>query len=367
MSDFGIKSETFALVMAGGKGTRFWPESTESKPKQYLSLLGEKSLLKQTIDRLDGFAPCENTFVVTVKDQEGLIKDNMKGRLPTQNVIFEPSGRNTAPCILLSLAELLDRGASPEDAVVIMPSDHVILNESGFKTTLEKATHQAVKYDSIVVIGIQPHFPHTGYGYIEKGEKRGEEQLNLYKVRSFKEKPSKEKAIDYLKSGQYFWNAGLFISKIGVLLEEFKAHANSSYSYFSEIQKLLKNRESIEKTYLNLQSQSIDYAVMEKSQRVMVVPAEFDWSDLGSWEALEEVLSPEDGNTLVKVEGHYVNEAEGNIVFAPGKFVSLVGVKDLVVVSNEKVLMVMPKSDSQKVKEIVDDLKVREEPYRELL
>ena len=176
MSDFEKKSETFALIMAGGKGTRFWPESTESKPKQYLSLLGDKSLLKQTIDRLDGFAPCENTFVVTVKDQEGLIKDNMKGRLPTQNVIFEPSGRNTAPCILLSLAELLDRGASPEDTVVIMPSDHVILNESGFKTTLEKATHQAVKYDSIVVIGIQPHFPHTGYGYIEKGEKRGEEQ-----------------------------------------------------------------------------------------------------------------------------------------------------------------------------------------------
>ena len=367
MSDFADKSKTFALIMAGGKGTRFWPESTERKPKQYLNLLGEKSLLKQTIDRLDGFAPSENTFVVTVKDQEDLIKKNMNGKVPVQNIIFEPSGRNTAPCILLSLAELLEKGASPEDVVVIMPSDHVILNESGFRATLEKGTHQAIKHNAITVIGIQPNFPHTGYGYIEKGEKKGEENCNLYTVNSFKEKPSKEKAIEYLKSGQYFWNAGLFISKIGVLLEEFKTHALTTYSHFSEIQKLLKKRESIEGIYKLLQSESIDYAVMEKSQRVMVIPAEFDWSDLGSWEALEEVLSPKDGNTLVKVEGHYCKEAEGNIIFAPGKFVSLVGVKDLVVVSNEKVLMVMPKSDSQKVKEIVDALKKDEKPYKELL
>ncbi len=366
MSDFAEKSKTFALIMAGGKGTRFWPESTERKPKQYLNLLGDKSLLKQTIDRLDGFASPENVFVVTVKDQEGLIKKNMEGKVPAQNIVFEPSGRNTAPCILLSLAELLEKGASKDDVVAIMPSDHVILNELGFRATLEKAAHQAIKHDSIVVIGIQPHFPHTGYGYIERGEKK-EEHCSIYKVQSFKEKPSKEKALDYLKSGQYFWNAGLFISKIGILLEEFKTHASNTYSYFSEIQKLLKKQESIGETYSKLQSESIDYAVMEKSQRVMVIPAEFDWSDLGSWEALEEVLSPEDGNTLVKVEGHYVKEAEGNIIFAPGKFVSLIGVKDLVVVSNEKVLMVMPKSDSQKVKEIVDALKEHDRPYQELL
>ena len=367
MSDVKEKMKTYALIMAGGKGTRFWPESTERKPKQYLNLLGDKSLLKQTIDRLEGFTEPKNAFVVTVKTQEGLIKKDMEGKLPVSNIVFEPSGRNTAPCILLSLAELLEKGASLDDVVTIMPSDHVILNEKGFRATLEKATYQSIKHNSIVVIGIQPHFPHTGYGYIEKGEKKEDENGDLFKVQSFKEKPSKEKAIDYLKSGQYFWNAGLFISKIGVLLDEFKKHAPAIYSYFSEIQKLLKKRESIDSTYSLLKSESIDYAVMEKSQRVMVVPAEFDWSDLGSWEALEEVLSPEDGNTLVKVEGHYFNEAEGNIIYAPGKFVSLIGVKDLVVVSNEKVLMVMPKEDSQKVKEIVDALKKNDKPYKELL
>ena len=177
MSDVKEKLKTFALIMAGGKGTRFWPESTERKPKQYLNLLGEKSLLKQTIDRLEGFTDSKNAFVVTVKDQEGLIKKDMEGKLPASNIVFEPSGRNTAPCILLSLAELLEKGASLDDVVTIMPSDHVILNERGFRATLEKATYQSTKHSSIVVIGIQPHFPHTGYGYIEKGEKKEDESL----------------------------------------------------------------------------------------------------------------------------------------------------------------------------------------------
>ena len=171
--------------------------------------------------------------------------------------------------------------------------------------------------------------------------RRREVEGDLFQVSSF-EKPTKEKALDYLKSGQYFWNAGLFISKIGVLLDEFKAHAPMTYSCLPELQNLLKAGECLKEAYSKLPKDSIDYAVMEKSKRVMVVPAGFDWNDLGSWDALEEVLTPEDGNTFVKGEGHYFKEAEGNIVFAPGKFVSLVGVKDLVVVSNEKVLMVMP-------------------------
>lgn len=360
MSDDAAFNKSFFLIMAGGKGTRFWPESTEKKPKQYLNLLGKGSLLEQTVSRLEGLIPLEDTFVVTVKDQEELAT---KSTINLKNLIFEPSGRNTAPCILLSLAELVARGAGTDDVVSIVPSDHVILNKGGFQDTLKMASSVAFEKGEIVVIGIRPHFPHTGYGYIESGEKQS---TSCFKVESFKEKPTKEKAFEYLSEGNYFWNAGMFISKIGVLLEEFAQHAPEVYKFFPELRDAIEKNEDVATVYEKIPKNSIDYAVMEKSKKVSVVPALFDWNDLGSWDALEDVVKAQEGNTFVKGEGHYFKEAKGNIVFAPGKFVSLVGVNDLVVVSNEKVLMVLPKSDSQKVKSIVEDLK-KENPSNDLL
>jgi len=239
----------------------------------------------------------------------------------------------------------------------------VILNKGGFQDTLKMASSVAFEKGEIVVIGIRPHFPHTGYGYIESGEKQS---TSCFKVESFKEKPTKEKAFEYLSEGNYFWNAGMFISKIGVLLEEFAQHAPEVYKFFPELRDAIEKNEDVATVYEKIPKNSIDYAVMEKSKKVSVVPALFDWNDLGSWDALEDVVKSQEGNTFVKGEGHYFKEAKGNIVFAPGKFVSLVGVNDLVVVSNEKVLMVLPKSDSQKVKSIVEDLK-KENPSNDLL
>ncbi|MFI5391866.1 MAG: mannose-1-phosphate guanylyltransferase [Bacteriovoracales bacterium] len=348
-----MQNQFFCLVMAGGKGTRFWPESTSKKPKQYLSFLGNKSLLTSSLIRVEGLIPKENRYVVTLKEQEKYAMECSKGLCAKDGLIFEPSGRNTAPCILLALAYLLDKGASPNDVVAIIPSDHVILNENGFRNTLNKCFEVAVSQNTIVTIGITPNFPHTGYGYIQKGERKGE----AFKVAAFKEKPNIETAKDYLASGNYFWNAGIFISKIQTLLDEFKSLAPDMYKHFKDLK---GNPQNLKNIYDLIPSDSIDYAIMEKSEKVMVIPASFDWNDLGSWEALEALIPSTEGNTMVKCKSYYLENSKGNIVYAPNQLVSILGVNDLIVVSNEKALMILPKAESQKVKNIVEFLKKEE-------
>lgn len=340
----------YTLVMAGGQGTRFWPESTREKPKQYLKLLGDESLLEQALKRFEGLVSVDNRFIVTVKEQDTLVKESLNDNANAENIIFEPSGRNTGPCILLSLASLIARGASKQDVVAIVPSDHVILNTKGFQNTIERARELAIENKVIVTIGIRPNFPHTGYGYIQKGESIAQ---GSFKVQQFKEKPNAEIAREYISTGNYFWNAGMFVAPIGVLMEEFEEHSPEMFKYFGKLQ---SNLDSPAETYNQIPKDSIDYAVMEKSQKVMVTEALFDWNDLGSWDALESVIEPVQNNTLVKCDGSYLDNASGNIVFTPGKFVGLVNVNDLIVISNDKAVVVLPKSDSQKVKQIVESL-----------
>lgn len=343
----------FCLVMAGGKGTRFWPESTSKKPKQYLSLVGEENLLRKTLKRFDGLVPSENRYVITVEEQKALAQDASAGLLNNDGIIFEPCGRNTAPCILLSLAHLISHGASLEDVIAIVPSDHVILNEEGFRKSIGVARNLAHKHKKIVTIGVTPNFPHTGYGYIQRGDELDEGMV----VQEFKEKPSYDVAKDYVSSGQYFWNAGMFVAPIGTLLDEYKKCSPDIYNYFEKIRENIKDSGKLSSLYGEIPSDSIDYAVMEKSKEVMVYPAQFDWNDLGSWEALESVIEKTKENTLVNHQEAYISESKGNIVFAPGKFVSLININDLVIVSNDKALMVLPKKDCQKVKDIVTFLK----------
>ena len=211
-----MTDELTCLVMAGGRGTRFWPESTSKRPKQYLNLMGDQSLLADTLDRFEGLVPAAKRYVVTVKEQEELALKSSENKINEKGLIFEPSGRNTAPCILLALAFLLKNG-TPEDApIAIVPSDHVILNKDGFKETLKIAAELSLLNQSIVTIGIVPNFPHTGYGYIQKGDVDGAG----HKVEAFKEKPKASLAKEYIKSGQYLWNAGMFVSTIKVFKEE---------------------------------------------------------------------------------------------------------------------------------------------------
>ena len=350
-------SHLYCMVMAGGKGTRFWPESTSKRPKQYLSLVSEQSLLAETLDRFDGLVESDKRFIVTVKEQAELADSNSQGKVGSKGLIFEPSGRNTAPCILLGLVQLKELGASDEDIVAIVPADHVILNKNGFQGTIKKAAELAASKNKIVTIGITPNFPHTGYGYIQKGEEVLEASFD---VAEFKEKPNVETAKEYVASGQYLWNAGMFMGKIGVLMQEFEKHASEIFAFASGLKENLSNFEKLTEVYNQIPSDSIDYAIMEKSSEVMVVPAQFDWNDLGSWDALESVIEKKDENIIASARDFYGQNAKGNIVFAPDKFVSLVNVDDLIVVSNENAVVVLPKSDSQEVKKIVGHIKTQD-------
>lgn len=343
----------YCLIMAGGKGTRFWPESTQAKPKQYLNLASSKTLLSETIDRFDSLIAKDRRFIVTIKEQETLCHESSQGRIAKDGIIFEPSGRNTGPCILMSIATLMSKGLGPDDVIAIVPSDHVILNSEGFHNTMRRAAEFSVSNQNIVTIGITPHFPHTGFGYIEKGDLvEGE----AFRVSRFKEKPHFELAKEYIKSGKYLWNAGMFVAPIKILLEEFKTHAPDMYVHFEELKASVNDPAKLKTVYEKIPSDSIDYCIMEKSKRVSVVPATFDWNDMGSWDALSSVIEETHGNTLVKADGAFFLNSADNVVFAPDRYVAMINMDKHIVVVNDKVVLVAPVADSQEIKKVVEHL-----------
>ena len=343
--------------MAGGQGTRFWPSSVSKKPKQYLPLISDKPLLEETLLRFDELVGAQDRYVITVKAQEQLVKESAGSRIGSEGIIFEPSGRNTGPCILLSLASLMANGAKESDVVAIVPSDHVILNHNGFRDTIKKAAEFSVGLSKIVIIGIKPNFPNTGFGYIHRGEEIRDGSFN---VKAFKEKPDTETAKNYVASGEYFWNAGMFVGTIERLLKEFESCAPEMFSHYEDLKNNANDFEKTGEIYDRIPKDSIDYAIMEKSKEVMVVPAEFDWNDLGSWDALESVLDKKDENFTGQAKGTFFQDAKDNIVFAPDKFVSLIDVNGLVVVVAEDNVLVVPKEKAQEVKKAVEFLKTQD-------
>ncbi len=339
--------------MAGGRGTRFWPESTSKRPKQYLKLFSNNSLLKETLLRFDGMILPEQRYIVTVKEQESMAHMEADGEIGENNLIIEPAGRNTAPCILLSIASLIKNGAGLDDLMVIVPADHVILNTRGFLATLGDSLDFIRSKDTLVTIGIPPTFPHTGYGYIQKGEAILNE---VYSVLKFREKPNFETAKAYLKTGHYLWNAGIFVGRIGRFLAEFKKHAPEIYGFYNALQESISSFQKTSDIYNQIPKNSIDFAVMEKSDQMSVIPARFDWNDLGSWDALEGVVEKKNQNIFAAIKDAYVSNSAGNIVFAPNKFATLIDVNDLIIVCNEKNVMVISKEKAQKVKDVVEYL-----------
>lgn len=349
MSDSKVR----CLVMAGGRGTRLWPESTHKKPKQYLNLVGTGTLLSQTLERFDSIVDIAHRYIVTTKDQKEIALSCSKDLINQDALIYEPAGRNTGPCILLSLAHIEAAGAHDDDIVAIMPSDHVILDSKGFKKSFNEAVELSRDSKTITTIGIKPHFPHTGYGYIKRGDVLGKG----FSVQDFKEKPNFETAKSYVATGEYFWNAGMFMASLKTFKEEFQKHSPEMFKFYEDLKKNINDEEKLFETYSQIPEDSIDYAIMEKSDRVSVIQSSFDWNDLGSWEALEQVIEKEDGNTVVNAKSVYLKDSQGNVIYAPGKFVSLVNVNNMVVVSNDKTVMIIPKEDAQRVKEVVAHLK----------
>ena len=348
------RPELYAVVMAGGSGTRFWPASRRARPKQFLPVWGGRPMIAETCARLAGLVPWERILVVTAESQTELVRAALP-ELPRANILAEPAARNTAPCVAFAAEEV---AKSARDAVqVVLPSDHVIHPTSAFQATLVAAAEEAAAADALVIFGVKPDHPATGYGYIEAGaqtEKRG--AIPVHAVARFVEKPPRARAEEFLASGRHFWNSGMFVWRTSAIQAALRAHAPQIAQGFARV----RAGEALARVYPELPSVAIDVAVLEKAANVRMLPIDYSWSDVGSWAALPE-LHPRDpdGNFPVLAQDARLiaEDSSGCLAYAEGdEIIALVGVKDLVVVRAGNATLVCPRERAQDVKRIVERL-----------
>jgi mannose-1-phosphate guanylyltransferase len=338
------------LIMAGGKGERFWPLSTDDKPKQFLNLLGEDTMIQMTVKRLEGLIPIERIFVVTAERYVGLVKEQLPN-LPGENIIVEPVGRNTAPCIALSAFYINKRMG--DVTIAVLPSDHLIKDEEKFRQVLNSA-YEFVnkKQDAIVTLGIKPDRPETGYGYIKALYEI--EKINnnsIYKVERFVEKPDKETAERYLNEGTYLWNGGMFIWKASTILKCTNQYLPQTFEVLAEIAAADENFEEVLKQkYEEVENISVDYGIMEKSNNIYVIPCDFGWDDVGSWTSLERYRE-KDENGNVANQNCIAKDSSGNIIMASKKVI-LNGIENIIVVETDDYIMISSKDRAHEIKEI---------------
>ncbi len=349
-----MNSNYFAILMAGGVGSRFWPVSTAKNPKQFQDILGSgETMIQTTFKRLLGIIPQENIFILTHKNYGVVVKQQLP-ELSMEQIVLEPEMRNTAPSVLLGALKI--RQKNKNAVIVVAPSDHWIDNQEKFQNDLKLGFDAVEKENKLLTLGIKPTSPKTGYGYLEFNK---DDTNPVKKVLKFIEKPSLEKAEELLKEGNYVWNAGIFIWSAVYIIDCYKEYLPEMYKIFecgSDIWNTLEESEFIEMNYARVNKISIDYGIMEKSDKVFVIPATFEWNDLGTWRSLQEEL-PSDtyGNTVVNVQLLPI-EAEGNIISAlRNKTVIVEGLKDYIIVENDEVLLIVPKKNEQMIKEIRAD------------
>ncbi len=346
-----------AVIMAGGKGERFWPRSRRSMPKQFLSLTDDgKTMIQHTVERINSLVNIEDVFVVTNKDYEGLVKEQLDG-IPSENVLLEPMAKNTAPCVGLAAAHIKKKY---EDAVMlVLPSDHLIKFNGIFINTLKEAIQVAEQEENMVTIGITPNYPETGYGYINFGEAK-EDANNVYQVERFVEKPNLELAKSYLNSGKYLWNSGMFVWKASTILTQFEKYLPKMYEGLIRIEESIHtdNEEVVlQKEFSEFQSESIDYGIMEKANNIYTLPGSFGWDDVGSWLALERFNSSnEDGNV---VQGNVISiNTKNAIIQGSEKLIATIGIENLIIVDTEDAMLICAKDSTQDVKKVIENLKI---------
>ena len=339
--------------MAGGVGTRFWPFSRTHNPKQFHDVLGTgKTLLQQTAERFEGICPPENIYIVTNQDYKALCQQQLPF-LKDEQILLEPARRNTAPCIAYACYKIAVR--NPQANIVVAPADHIILKEKIFQDKIQIALHATATSGKLVTLGIQPSRPDTGYGYIQFDEEMQEE---VKKVKRFAEKPPLPMAVQFLESGEYVWNAGIFVWNVQTILANFKQFAPDLDEIFAEGTPFYYTENEpdfIKKAYSLCKSDSIDYAVMEKAKDVFVVLSDFGWSDLGTWKSLYEV-SPRDENENA-VDGNVMLYNTKNCIIKTPKnrLVAINGLEGFIVAEYDNVLLICKKEDEQKVKDFVAD------------
>ncbi len=348
----------YAVIMAGGAGTRFWPKSTEAKPKQFLALFGEKTMLQSTVDRVKPLIPLERILVVTNERYVDLVSDQLPD-LPSDNIIGEPIGRNTAPCVAAA-ATLIDR-RDEKTAMAVLPADHLIENEKAFLNVLKQGAKKALQSDSLITIGIQPQHAETGYGYIEFEQEEGSSNSEARKVVQFREKPNKPTARNFLDAGNFLWNSGMFIWKSSTILDQFKQHLPKVYKQAETLRTKAgsnSQKEAINTFYHACPSISIDYGIMEKSEVVFVIPASFGWNDVGDWKALYALSKKDERENAVQAEFTAIENSNNNLIHSQsGKIIALSGVDNLAVVETENAMLICNLDEAQGVKQVVNQLR----------
>ncbi|MDP6380715.1 MAG: mannose-1-phosphate guanylyltransferase [Phycisphaerae bacterium] len=349
-----------AVIMAGGKGTRFWPLSRQKRPKQFLNLVGAKSMLAQTLERIQPLVARDGICVSTSHQLLGEARKIAGSSVPRKNWILEPVGRNTAPCLALAAFKLHKR--DPDAVMICLPADHLIKPKRKFHATLRRAAQLARANDALVLLGIEPQFPSTGFGYIRRGEsiklaggKRG------YRVKAFIEKPPLAKAKKMVAAGDCYWNSGIFVWKAAVFLEEVERYLPKHFETLQKVTPLLntpKEEKALKRAFAKMESISVDYGIMQRSRKSAMIPADFEWDDVGNWVAASRYW-PRDANQNAVVGQFYGKDVQRAAVYTTnsGKLVAVVGLKDIVIVDTDDALLVFPSKDSQKIRDLVEDLR----------
>jgi mannose-1-phosphate guanylyltransferase len=361
-----MKFHHYAVIMAGGRGTRFWPLSRSHRPKHLLKVLSEKSLIRETADRLLPLFGPQSTLIVTVAEHYDAVRKELPA-LPRTNFLTEPQGKNTAPCIGLAAIELIAR--DPNAIMTVLPADHWISNAAAFRRTLKAATQLAERHSALVTVGLRPGYPETGYGYILRGKKlNGPRNGRAYQVKGFKEKPSPEAAAKLIKSGA-LWNSGIFAWRAATILAMLRRFEPALYNGLEKIGRETrgrrpadvdpKRRALVRREYKKMPNISIDYAVMERAGsegRVLTLEADFGWSDVGNWASVHRML-PQDGKGNTGVGKWLGVKSRDCLVYSPDRLVVLLGTHDMVVVDTPDALLVGDMKRAQEVRDVVEELK----------
>lgn len=352
-----MKGKTYAIILCGGSGSRLWPRSRSKHPKHLLKLNGGATLVQETIRRIN--IPSARIYCVTEASHHALLRKQVP-KIPAQNIVVEPGRRGTASAIGLALAQA-GRRANDEDTIVVLPADALIPDKEGFAKTMAAWVKAADETDRIITLGIQPTYPSTGFGYINYGQRLTKiSGFDVFATERFVEKPNEATAKTYVKSGRYFWNAGMFVAKLRVFKSEMQQYMPKLMDSLHTIEKFLKSRDAkaVKRRYLRLPVETIDYGLIEKTDRLGVIPAGFAWTDVGSWADLHDVLEHDaNGNVF---EGEYVDiDTKDCFVYSPKQLVATIGLSNLVIINTKDAVLICPKDRSQDVKKVVEKLKER--------
>ena len=345
-----------AVIMAGGQGTRFWPVSVESRPKQFLQIAGRQSMLQETVSRLQPYLNLEDIYVVAGQSYVSGIKDQLP-ELSDEQLIVEPAARNTAPCIGLAALHLERR--FPEEVMVVLPSDHVIRDVEEFHEVLQ-AGEELARDDWLITFGIEPTFPATGYGYLRRGDDlKPPRERSAYRVERFLEKPDRETANGFFKEGGYYWNSGMFVWKIESILNEIERAMPDLHIGLAAIRQHWGDPEKASQVFSRLKKISIDYGVMEQAECVAVLPCSLGWSDVGNWNALIDLLPKDEDGIVANCRVQGIDSRDCLVFAESSRLVGLIGVEGLVLVDTPNALLVCPKDRTEDVKKLVEQLKER--------